>query len=676
MGISQNTVQQVKDSMDIVDVVSDYVSLKKKGQNMWAPCPFHEEKTPSFSVAPTKGFYKCFSCGKTGDPIRFVMEMEGMEFPEAIRHLAQKYGIPIEETKLTEEVKEAISFRDRLHQVMHFAKELYVQNLWENKTGRAIGYSYLRERGMTDEIIKNFELGYSLEEWEGFRKSAEKMNYTVPEMEGAGMVINKDDGKKVFDRFRARVMFPVHNLSGKIIAFGARTLSTNKKEAKYLNSPETEIYHKSRVLYGIYQAKERIRKEDNCYLVEGYTDVISMHMSGVENVVASSGTSLTEDQIKLIKRFTNNITVLFDGDSAGVKASLRGIAMILAGGLDVQAVAFPEGEDPDSYSRKIGPNAFREYLSDKKTDFITFITNVMLKDVGNDPLKKTQVARQILEVLAKIPDAIKRDVYLKTCAKLLEISEEALKKELQGIFEEEQKRSQYRPQTGGASTPPPSAPPQNYPDYEPDWAPSPEELMAIGEIPEPSKTNVPVQETAYSADVELLLRHEREALRMLLCYGQLDVEEGKSVAVYLQEELQGVDILEERHQGIFEVYYKRLGLDQDVSGTAMLGATEGEERALVDTLISVKYKLSGWMDRHQINVPVEQDNLGHNLYKVIVNLKSAHFDRMEGQLQAQLEESHISGDEQLMMETLAMIVELQNMRKQLHQEAHQNRYKL
>ncbi|GJM61140.1 DNA primase [Persicobacter diffluens] len=673
MGISQNTVQQVKDRMDIVEVVGDYVPLKKKGNNMWACCPFHEEKTPSFSVAPGKGIYKCFGCGKTGDSIRFVMELEGMEFPEAIRHLAQKYGIPIEETKLTEEVKEKISFRERLHSVMHYAKELFAQQLWENKEGRAIGYSYLRERGLTDEIIKTFELGYSLDKWEAFYNSAKKVDFTTPEMEGAGLVIVKEDGKKIFDRFRARVMFPVHDLSGKVIAFGARTLSNNKKEAKYLNSPETEIYHKSRVLYGIYQAKDRIRKEDNCYLVEGYTDVISMHMAGVENVVASSGTSLTEDQIRLIKRFTNNITVLYDGDAAGVKASLRGISMILAGGLDVQAVAFPEGEDPDSYIRKIGPNAFGEYLKDHQTDFISFITEVLLADVGDDPLKKTKAAREILEAVAQIPDAIKRDVYLKASAQKLGIAEEALQQELQGIFEEQQKRAHRNYPSAGSQPPMPS----QVPGYIPDQDLPPEAFLPPEEMyPELGQSQTVEQVALGDRDINLLMLHEREVVRMLLVYGILEIEAGRRVADYIQEEISSLDIYEMRHAQIVNVYFHRMSLEQDISPQAMLTAVEGEALEVLEELVEMKYSLSQWMDRHQINVPMEQDNLGNNLYKAIINLKVAHFSLMEKQLEQQLEQNQAQANEEGMMETLQMMVELQQMKKQAQDETRQIRYKI
>ncbi|MFN3840875.1 MAG: DNA primase, partial [Cyclobacteriaceae bacterium] len=371
--ISRSTIDEVKNRIDIVDVVSDFVSLKRSGQNYKALSPFTNEKTPSFYVVPSKGIFKDFSSGKGGDAITFVMEHEGLGYLEAIRYLAKKYGVEIIEEEQSAEDQASQNERDSLYIVMNFAKEYFKNLLHHDDEGRSIGLSYFRERGFNDRTLEKFDLGYSLNQWDHFEKHALGSGFSASVLEKAGLVISKEDGQgKTYDRFRGRVIFPVHNLAGKVVAFGARTLSTEKNQPKYINSPETDIYHKSNVLYGLYQAKNEIRKQDFCYLVEGYTDVLSLHQSGIENVVASSGTALTEEQIRLMRRFTENVTVLFDGDAAGVKAALRGIDLILKGGLNVRVVLLPDGEDPDSYSRKMGSTEFSQYLKDNTKDFISF----------------------------------------------------------------------------------------------------------------------------------------------------------------------------------------------------------------------------------------------------------------------------------------------------------------
>ena len=360
--ISRETIDEVKNRIDIVDVISDFVSLKRSGQNYKALSPFNNEKSASFFVVPGKGIFKDFSSGKGGDAITFVMEHEGMSYTEAIRFLARKYGVEIKENAQSDEQREQQSEREGLYILMNYAKDYYKENLTQTEEGRGIGLSYFHERGFNDRTIQKFELGFALEGWNNLSDRAIKDNYNKELLEKTGLVVKNEDGR-TYDRFRGRVIFPVHNLTGKVIAFGARMLGKEKNQPKYINSPETEIYHKSQVLYGLYQAKNSIRQHDNCILVEGYTDVISMHQADVENVVASSGTALTEDQIKLIRRFTENVTVLFDGDSAGIKAALRGIDLILKGGLNVRVVLLPDQEDPDSYSRKVGTTEFQKYLA-------------------------------------------------------------------------------------------------------------------------------------------------------------------------------------------------------------------------------------------------------------------------------------------------------------------------
>ncbi|MCX6193566.1 MAG: DNA primase [Cytophagales bacterium] len=355
MRIDPETVERIKQTAAVADVIGDYVTIKKKGANYWACCPFHGEKTPSFSISPAKGIYKCFGCGKAGDSVRFVMDMEGLGYGEALRHLAKKYGIDIQEEEMTDDQLVRQNERESLLIILEYAKEFFKKQLYETDEGKSIALPYFKERGFSDATLQSFDLGYSPEAWDAFLKSALKQGFTQEIIEKAGLVTQKNDDGKVYDRFRNRVIFPIHNVSGKIIAFGARILRNDaKNQAKYLNSPETEVYHKSATLYGIAQAKNEIRTKDVCYLVEGYTDVISLHQAGIKNVVASSGTSLTIEQIKLIGRFTQHVTVLYDGDSAGIKAALRGMDLILEEGLQVNLVVFPEGNDPDSFVRKIG----------------------------------------------------------------------------------------------------------------------------------------------------------------------------------------------------------------------------------------------------------------------------------------------------------------------------------
>ncbi|MCU0392683.1 MAG: DNA primase [Thermoflexibacter sp.] len=454
MRISPQTIQRIKDSADIVDVVQDFLSLKKKGQNYWACCPFHNEKSPSFSVAPAKGIYKCFGCGAAGDSVKFVMDLEGLSYPEALKYLANKYNIEIEEDNsvATDEYKAQQSLRESVLIAMQFAQRYYQNILHHDNEGKALGMTYFRERGFSLQTIEKFGLGYSRDDWHDFHKSATKEGFAEEILEKAGLIIKKEENEKsnLYDRFRNRVMFPIYDLAGKVIAFGARILKKDEKQPKYLNSPENEVYKKSDVLYGIFQAKNEIRNQDNCYLCEGYTDVISLHQAGIQNVVASSGTSLTEGQIKLVKRFTDNITVLYDGDNAGIKASLRGIDLILEQGLNVRAVVFPHGEDPDSYVQKIGSLYFKEFLIENTKDFITFKAELLLGEVKTDPIRKAGAIRDITNSISKVPDGIKREIYAKHCAELFDIDTHTLLVEIdktliqKGLQEDKRKQEEQR----------------------------------------------------------------------------------------------------------------------------------------------------------------------------------------------------------------------------------------
>lgn len=427
--IDKATVERIMDAADIVDVVGDFVTLRKKGANYMACCPFHGEKTPSFSVSPSRGIFKCFGCGKAGNAATFVMEHEHLSYIEALKYLAKKYGIEVKEREITEEEQKQNNDRESMMVVSAYAQQYFTDTLLTTNEGKAVGLSYFKERGFTRNIIEKFQLGYSPDTRSAFTDKAIKEGYKKEYLVKTGLTIERDNGT-LFDRFYGRVMFPIHSLSGRVIGFGGRTLKADKNIAKYLNSPESEIYIKSNTLYGIYFAKQHIARLQKCYLVEGYTDVISMCQAGIENVVASSGTSLTYEQIKLIARFTTNVTVLYDGDSAGIKASLRGIDMLLEQGMNVKVALLPDGEDPDSYARSHNADDFRAFLDTNETDFITFKVNLLLSDVKNDPIKKSAVINDVVHSISVIPDTITRTVYTKECSRLLDVEEDILRTEI------------------------------------------------------------------------------------------------------------------------------------------------------------------------------------------------------------------------------------------------------
>jgi DNA primase len=427
--IDHATIERILDAAEISDVVSDFVTLRKRGVNMLGLCPFHNEKTPSFTVSPAKGIFKCFGCGKGGNSVNFIMEHENLTYPEALKWLAKKYHIEVVEHEESEEQKQLNDERESLMIVSGYAQRYFTKFLWEENEGRTIGLGYFRERGFRDDILKKFEVGYAPDGKTPFTDAAQKEGYKIEFLEKTGLTIKRDDW--VRDRFAGRVMFPIHNLAGRVTAFGGRILKDDKKIAKYLNSPESEIYHKSKVVYGIFQAKREMSKSDKCYLVEGYTDVISMHQAGIENVVASSGTALTADQIRLVKRFTSNITIIYDGDEAGIKASLRGIDLILEEGMNVKVLLLPTGEDPDSFAKKMGASGYLNYVLENETDFIQFKTRLLLKSTQNDPVAKARLITEVIRSVAVIPDTITRSVYIKECSKLLDVNEGVLYDEVQ-----------------------------------------------------------------------------------------------------------------------------------------------------------------------------------------------------------------------------------------------------
>ncbi|QEC51334.1 DNA primase [Anseongella ginsenosidimutans] len=446
--ISPGSIEQIFATADIVEVVGDFVTLKKRGSNYIGLCPFHNEKTPSFNVNPARGIFKCFGCGKGGNAVDFVIEHEKYSYPEAIRYLAKKYGIELDETGPAEDPVQKDE-RENLFALNEYARAYFGETLFETEEGRDIGLAYFRERGFRDETIKKFQLGYSPDEWEPLTRKALAEGFREEYLIGTGLSVKNAEKGSLYDRFRGRVLFPIHNLTGRVIGFGGRVLRTGAKTAKYVNSPESLIYHKSDTLYGIFYGRNKIREEDSCLLVEGYTDVISLHQSGIENVVASSGTSLTAGQIRLISRYTKNITILYDGDPAGIKASLRGIDMILEEGMNVKVVLFPEGHDPDSFVRKSGGAACREYIKANQKDFILFKADLLLAETANDPIKRATAISEIVESISKIPDSIKASVFVAEASRILQIDERALLTELNKLRMKQLKQERKRPSGAG-----------------------------------------------------------------------------------------------------------------------------------------------------------------------------------------------------------------------------------
>ena len=440
--IAASSIDQVFETARVEEVIGDFVNLKKAGSNFKGLSPFSDERSPSFMVSPVKQIWKDFSSGKGGNVVAFLMEHEHFTYPEAIKYLAKKYNIEIEETVQSNEQKEAANERESLYLVSEFASTYFQKILHKTDQGKSIGLSYFKERGFTEETIKKFDLGYALDEWQAFTDEALKQGYNIDYLEKTGLTIVKET--KRFDRFKGRVLFPIKSMSGRVLGFGGRILINDKKAAKYLNSPESDIYHKSKVLYGIYNAKQSIAKEDNCYLVEGYTDVIQFHQAGIKNVVSSSGTALTSDQIRLINRLTKNITVLFDGDAAGMRAALRGIDLILEQGMNVKVCTFPEGEDPDSFAKNNTLEELALYLDENAKDFIQFKASVLFEESKNDPIKKAETVRDIVNSISKIPDRIKKEIYIQECARIMDISEAVLFSTLAQInkkeFQEESKK--------------------------------------------------------------------------------------------------------------------------------------------------------------------------------------------------------------------------------------------
>lgn len=587
--ISPETIQAVQNAANIAEVVGDFLALKKKGQNLWACCPFHHEKTPSFAVNLAKGFYKCFGCDAAGDAITFIREMEGISFVEAVKYLAKKYGIPIQETAAKEGQVQAQHERDSLYILLKLAKVYYTDTLWQHPEGQRIGQAYCQARGFTGPFIRQFELGYSLDAWQGFYQYAQQKGYGDELLEKAGLILQK--AGRPYDRFRGRVMFPIHDVAGQVIAFGARVLTAAAEQPKYINSPETVIYHKSDVLYGLHQAKQKIRQADNCFLVEGYTDVIALHMAGIANVVASSGTSLTEAQIQLISRFTKHVTIVFDGDLAGLKAALRGIDIVLEKGLDIKVVMLPAGEDPDSYARQVGSTALQAYLQGQAQDFITFKAHLLMQGAQDDPIQSAGAIKEIVQSIAVIPDAVKRAVLVRQCSKLLDIDEAVLLAEqnkllLQRKREQRQDRASLRPQ-------------------EPAMALT--TLSGLGHLPK------------LAASIE---GYERESIRLLLNYGTVSMDDGRPLCEYLLRELADVHFQTPIYKQILAMYQQQLAQGQAVGATYFIQSPDEAIKKMAIDLTASPYEISDqWEERYHIYVAKEEDDLHQTAFRNILRLK-------------------------------------------------------
>lgn len=651
--ITPQTISAIIDAARIDEVVGEFVSLKKRGVNYIGLCPFHNEKTPSFNVNPARNIFKCFGCGKGGDAVKFIMEHEHYTYPEALKFLAKKYNIAIEEAEQTPEMIQEENERESLYIVSAFAEQFFIDNLHNTDEGKSIGLSYFKERGFTDVTIQKFKLGYSPDKWDALLKAAIDKGYKLEYLQKTGLVkaksgiqnsefgdekIKPEDDKtsnskrspnselrttNYYDGFRGRVMFPIHNLSGRVIGFGGRVLRKDEKTAKYINTPECEIYHKSKTLYGIFYAKKSIIENDNCFLVEGYTDVISLHQSGIENAVASSGTSLTQEQIRLIGRYTKNITILYDGDAAGIKASFRGIDMILEEGMNVKAALFPDGEDPDSFSKKVSNTELAKFIAENSKDFIVFKTNLLKKDAENDPIKKSQMIHEIVSSIALIPDHITRSIYVKECGKLMEISEKALIAEL----------NKYR-----------------------------RKKFANQNNAEEESTQIFTEEKTFSEPYfkeETLFYQEQDIVRLLLNYGDKKIlvenydDENNitqteiSIADFIVHELKEKDDLSFETpvlREIFEEFYAAFKNEKILTAQNFINHSNEEIKNLAIELLTTKYELHNWKGKN-ILVSDESQNLKRAVNGAVLSFKTKKLNQLIEETRQQIKTSAENGED-------------------------------
>ena len=698
--IDQATIDRIMDAAQIVDVVSEFVTLRKRGVNYIGLCPFHNEKTPSFSVSPSKGVCKCFSCGKGGNVVHFIMEHEQLSYYEALKWLAKKYNIDIKERELTDEEKQAHSLRESLFVVNQFASEYFQDILYNNIDGQRIGMTYLRGRGFRDDIIKKFQLGYSTDNHNALARAAIQKGYKEEFLVKTGLCYRKEDGT-LRDRFWGRVIFPVHTISGKVVAFGGRVLSaaTKNVQMKYVNSPESEIYHKSRELYGIFFAKQAIVRQDRCFLVEGYTDVISMHQSGIENVVASSGTALTSDQIRLIHRFTNNITVLYDGDGAGIKASIRGIDMLLEEGMNVKVCLLPDGDDPDSFARKHNATDYQAYINDHEVDFIRFKTNLLMEEAGKDPIKRASLISSIVKSISVIPDAIVRSVYIRECSQLLQMEEKVLIEATAKLIEQaretkfkEQQRKKEREQRSAASVAGPMQSSQPIPQEDVPMPQVPPEQTGNQEVlpeqvaPPFQPEDIPIPADTYQTFIpangneqKVFYAKEEDLVRMLIRYGEkvmcyVENEEGEQIPLTVTECI-ATGLKEDDLQ--FHVPLHRLILQECEAHLNdpnfnperyFIAHPDPAVSKLAVDLVSDRYQLSKYHSKGQ-KIVTDEERLYELIPRLLLDFKlSIVEEEMKNTLQA-LTNPEIANDPQRCMEIMKRYKELQETQSVMAQHA-------
>lgn len=684
--IDQPTIDRILEAANIVDVVSEFVTLRKRGVNYVGLCPFHADKSPSFYVSPAKNICKCFACGAGGSPVHFIMNHEQLSYFDALRFLAKKYNIEIKERDLTEQERQAHNDRESMLVLNSWASNYFQQLLHTHAEGRSVGLRYFAERGLREETIRKFQLGYSLDQRDALFQAAKAAGYKQTYLEKTGLVIPYENGR-VNDRFRGRVIFPVHTLSGKVVAFGGRVLRKGEKTAKYVNSPESEIYHKSNELYGIYFAKQAIVKQDRCFLVEGYMDVIGMHQVGVENVVASSGTALTQGQIRLIHRFTENITVLYDGDAAGIKAALRGIDMLIEEGMNVKVVLLPEGEDPDSFARR-GATAFDQYIKENETDFIRFKTRLLLHEAANDPIKRSAMISDILRTIAIIPNNIARAVYLRECSETMEIDEQVLLKEVNRLRLQREQHSgkSYTSSVTPTATsmmevpPPPPPPPaidgestsssataQRSSNEPPSFEQIPLEEEVTPQVPQPAVSpSVPVSTSPYE-------RYEKSIARYVVQYGEriiFDYQDEQTaehvqmrLAEYVRFDLDrdGILIAHPQYRQIIKEAAAHCCEEGFMAYRYFLAHPDQEISLLAADLASEKYQLSKYHSKYQTIEP-ESERLDFVVPQELYALKEAHIQEEIKQLQQRIKEA---GSDEETLALMRQLNELNNLRRML-----------
>lgn len=690
--IDQPTIDRILDAANIVDVVSEFVTLRKRGINYVGLCPFHSDKSPSFYVSPAKNICKCFACGEGGTSVHFIMKHEQLSYYDALRFLAKKYNIEIQERELTEREKQVRNDRESMLIVNGWAQQYFTKQLHETPEGQNIGLRYFAERGFRDDIIRKFQLGYSLDQRDALYKEALKKGYKKEYLEKTGLVIPYENGN-VNDRFRGRVIFPVHTLSGKVVAFGGRILKKNEKTAKYVNSPESEIYHKSNELYGIYFAKQAIVKADRCFLVEGYTDVISMHQAGIENVVASSGTALTQGQIRLIHRFTNNITVLYDGDAAGIKAALRGIDLLLENGINIKVVLLPNGEDPDSFAHKHNASQFIDFIKQNETDFIRFKTRLLLDEAGTDPIKRSTLIADIIKTVSIVPDNIARSLYIRECSTMMEIDEKILLNEVNKIRLKKEERQ------GNPSLVPPSSnipPYQDIPDYsilqeeKTDTSTTNGEILPIENIPPPpedefegvgsmtppppipqTQVTIPKRSPYEAYEISLLRYIVRYGEKILFQYKEEDSEEEIIIRVseYIHSELERDELTfyTPLFKSMMEEAAEKCQTEGFIASRYFLAHPNPNISRLAANLISEKYQLSKYHYKYK-ELENEESKLDQLIIRELYAFKDAYILSRIKEIQEQIKEVQITGNLDKVFELMKKLTRLNEIKTVLSKE--------